>query len=157
MSDERDNSAPAGTADVREDQPLSIQDAASRLSEQLGDEPETPPAPEAPPAEVASEQDPKPDPDDWDSPAADKAEGQSEANEAEGKIDDQPQTEQGRFVGLDAKVRLDDGRVVTVAELRSGSMMQADYTRKTQELAEQRRSVEARLADFERETHEFQS
>lgn len=157
MNDERNNSAPVETADVRDDQPLSIEDAASRLSDTLGDEPEAkdPPATEAEPVEAKSEQDPKPDDDDWDSPVAeDDAEGQSEASEAEGEAKDQP-SEQGRFVGLDAKVRLDDGRVVTVAELRAGSMMQQDYTRKTQELAEQRRSVEARQAEYEQEAQQF--
>lgn len=158
MSDERNNSAPAETADVRDDKPLSVEDAAARMSEHFGDEPEQDaPASEARASEEQESQEPKPDPDDWDAPVEeDEAEDQSEAS-AEGaeKTEDQPQSEQGRFVGNDAKVRLDDGRVVTVAELRSGSMMQADYTRKTQELAEHRRSVEARQAEYEQHFQQF--
>lgn len=157
MTDERDNPAPAGTADVREDQPLSLEDAASRLSGALDDGPE----PEAPAADVQpaqkDEEQPAVDPDDWDAPVTEEMEGTSDAPEgAEAKAEDQP-SEQGRFVGMDAKVRLDDGRVVTVAELRSGHLMHADYTRKTQELAEQRRSHEARQSEYEQQSQALAS
>jgi len=55
---------------------------------------------------------------------------------------EEPQTDLGRFVADNAKVRLDDGSVVSIADLKKGSLLHADYTRKTQEVAEQRRSVE---------------
>lgn len=56
--------------------------------------------------------------------------------------DEEPQSEQGRFVADNAKVRLEDGTVISVADLKKGSLLNADYTRKTQEVAEQRRTVE---------------
>lgn len=40
-------------------------------------------------------------------------------------------------------VKLDDGSEATLEELRQGNLRQADYTRKTQELAEERNRVEA--------------
>jgi PAS domain-containing protein len=144
-----DNPADAGTA--RDDAPLSTAEAATRLAGIMDDDgPEEgakapAPAPEgAPEADKAEPEDR--DPDDWDTPDdQDAAADEEEGTEGEGA--DQP-SEQGRFVGDDAKVKLADGRVVTVAELRSGSMMQSDYTRKTQELAETRRQVEARQAEI---------
>lgn len=42
----------------------------------------------------------------------------------------------------DAVIRLEDGREVTARELAEGSLMQADYTRKTQELADSRKQLE---------------
>lgn len=43
----------------------------------------------------------------------------------------------------DAVVQLADGETVTVKDLVAGQMRQADYTRKTQELGNQRKSLEA--------------
>lgn len=51
----------------------------------------------------------------------------------------------------DARVTLDDGTETTVGELKRNTLFQRDYTRKTQELAEQRRTVEdqkAGLGDY---------
>jgi hypothetical protein len=156
MTDASTTPAPeAGNATVRESGPLSLNEGATRLAGLMGDEPEredspseAAPASEAQPKPEEGEKVPEPDPDDWDAPDQTGEEGASEEQAEAGEAEGQP-SEQGRFVGDDAKVRLADGRTVTVGELRSGSMMQADYTRKTQELAEQRRSVEARQAEFE--------
>lgn len=49
----------------------------------------------------------------------------------------------GRFVSPNEKVRLPDGTTTTIAELSQGHLRQSDYTRKTQELAEQRQAFEA--------------
>ena len=67
----------------------------------------------------------------------------------EGEDDDEAGSEGGRFVGDNAKVRLSDGTVTTIAELKSGSLRNADYTRKTQEVAEQRRALETQSQAFE--------
>lgn len=55
------------------------------------------------------------------------------------------------------KVRLEDGRVVSIAELRKGTLLQADYTRKTQEVAEQRRQAEADRAQYMQQAQQFQA
>lgn len=88
-----------------------------------------------------------------DTEATDEAAPDDEGDSAEDQADteddeEQPQSDMGRFVADNAKVRLEDGRIVSVADLKSGSLMHADYTRKTQEVAEQRRSVETELAAF---------
>jgi hypothetical protein len=49
----------------------------------------------------------------------------------------------GDFATFDAKVQLDDGSVVTVAELARNNLFQRDYTRKTTELAAERETFEA--------------
>lgn len=70
-------------------------------------------------------------------------------DQAEDGEEDEPESEGGRFVGDNAKVRLADGTVTTIAELKSGSLRNADYTRKTQEVAEQRRALETQSEAFE--------
>lgn len=84
--------------------------------------------------------------------ASDENEEAGEEDEGETGEDDQaeeddgdedPESEQGRFVADNAKVRLEDGTIISVADLKKGSLLQADYTRKTQETAELRRSFEA--------------
>jgi len=74
--------------------------------------------------------------------------------------DDKPEDEDysgGRFASDDAVVRLEDGSLTTVAELRRGGLRQADYTRKSTALAEERRTLEAetmRVAALDQEQHE---
>jgi hypothetical protein len=85
--------------------------------------------------------------------ASDENEEAGEEDEGEPGDEDQaedgddeeadPESEQGRFVADNAKVRLEDGTVISVSELKKGSLLHADYTRKTQETAELRRSFEA--------------
>jgi len=70
-------------------------------------------------------------------------EGETGIDDQAEESDEEPESEQGRFVADNAKVRLDDGRVVSISDLKQGSLLMPDYPRKTQELAEQRRSVES--------------
>jgi hypothetical protein len=54
-------------------------------------------------------------------------------------------------------VRLEDGTVTTVAELRRGGLRQADYTRKSTALADERRALQAetmRVVTLDREQQE---
>ena len=48
-----------------------------------------------------------------------------------------------------------DGEETTVEELRNGYLRQKDYTRKTQELAESRKAMQAELAELDRERAEY--
>lgn len=75
----------------------------------------------------------------------DEAEDDAEDPEADGEAKpvNAPDAEKGRFVADSAKVKLEDGRVVSIGELRKSPMFQGDYTRKTQEVAEHRKMVEA--------------
>jgi len=79
-----------------------------------------------------------------DTPAEDAAEESEEEQEAEEEKDDEPKAESPAPV-----ITLDDGTVLTKAEVeenhRSG-LRQADYTRKTQAVAELRKETEAEKA-----------
>lgn len=80
-----------------------------------------------------------------DEEAGEDDEGETgEDDQAEGDDDttEDPESEQGRFVADNAKVKLEDGSVVSISDLKKGSLLHADYTRKTQEVAELRRSFE---------------
>ena len=76
--------------------------------------------------------------------AGEEDEGEpGDEDQAEEVDEEDPESEQGRFVADNAKVRLEDGTVISVSDLKKGSLLNADYTRKTQEVAELRRSFEA--------------
>jgi hypothetical protein len=59
---------------------------------------------------------------------------------------EEPDSEQGRFVADNAKVRLADGTVTSVHELKRGFLREADYTRKTQETSARLKDTETREA-----------
>ena len=63
--------------------------------------------------------------------------------------EDQPDYDKGRFAADAAKVKLDDGSMVTVAELKRGFLREADYTRKRMQESEQAKAVEERYARVE--------
>ena len=56
---------------------------------------------------------------------------------SESEDDDEDEAEaDDELVADDGKVRLDDGSLVSIAELKKGHLRQADYTKKTQALVE---------------------
>ena len=81
---------------------------------------------------------------------AEEAEVEAEEPESEAKAADEEEqteeTEQASATEPEVLVTLDTGEQLTmdaIVELKKSGMMQADYTRKTQELAETRRQLEA--------------
>jgi len=83
---------------------------------------------------------------DGDSPAADEGDdGGDGLGGAEGAEDPDQDADYaaGRFAADDAMVRLEDGSVTTVADLRRSNLRQADYTKKATQLADYRRALEA--------------
>lgn len=56
--------------------------------------------------------------------------------------EDDTQAPKDDFATDVAKIKLDDGSVVTVAELKKGHLRVADYTRKSMEVAQERKAVE---------------
>lgn len=78
-----------------------------------------------------------------DEDESEDADGEESDEDQAEDDDEEPESEGGRFVADNAKIRLSDGTITTVAELKQGSLRNADYTRKTQEVAEQRRAVES--------------
>lgn len=87
------------------------------------------------PDEDTEETEPSEEPDDDEKEA--EGEGETQPEEAEAVV----------YAAPDAKVKLPDGTEVPVSDLIQGSMRQQDYTRKTQELANERKAV---TADVER-------
>jgi len=71
--------------------------------------------------------------------------------EAEGDAEELDDTS---FDLLSATVEV-DGEEITVEELKRGNLRQRDYTRKTQELAEARKQMEAQFEDIERERAQY--
>ncbi len=78
---------------------------------------------------------------------ADDAE-ETDADEETEQADDEepdesePEASQGRFVTHDAKVKLADGTVTTVGQLAKSPLLQSDYTRKSQAMADERKTVD---------------
>lgn len=81
--------------------------------------------------------------DDEIDPALVDEEGDTKDEDEDGS---EPEPAGGRFVSDDAKVKLADGTVTTVAELRKGNLFNAEFTRKSMALAEDRKAVEATKA-----------
>lgn len=110
-------------------------------------------APAAAPAEPAAAE---PAPEAEGAPA-EGAEPEAEGEPAEASADGAEAEDPGEqapppepvLASDDALVELDDGEKVTIEELRKGSLRHADYTRKTQELGEQRRALANERQKFE--------
>lgn len=127
---------PKGTAD---DAALSLDDGADAIENLFGD-------PEADLSEddqAVNEADEESDaegdePEAEDDDEADAEEGDDQQEEQDGPSE----YASGRFAADNAKVTLDDGTVITVADLKRNNLFQRDYTRKTQELAEDRKNFQ---------------
>ena len=78
-------------------------------------------------------------------------EGSEEELEVE---EDAESSEDESFNILGAVVEV-DGEEITVEELKAANLRQRDYTRKTQELAEQRKALEAQYSEIERERAQY--
>lgn len=82
-------------------------------------------------------------------------EGQSSEPEAEALAEPEPKEAAPVYADETAVVRLADGSERTVADLIAGTMQRADYTRKTQDLAERRKALEADAQRIEQVTQTF--
>lgn len=128
-SAEPDVTTPAQSYDEQvEDLSNLLEDPATDLPEDDQDEAAAPVEP------VEEEEDPL--------FADDDAEdvGTEDADETDGS--DEPEIKGGRFAPDSAKVTLDDGTVITVADLKRNNLFQRDYTKKTTELKAQETEVQ---------------
>ena len=114
----------------------SFDQSVEDLSKVLGD-PEKDPAEK--PEDDAETEEPEETSDDADSEDA-------AADDDEEDEDGSEPVKGGRFAPDTAKVTLEDGTVTTVAELKRNNLYQRDYTRKTQEVATERKQVEEERA-----------
>lgn len=120
-----------------DDAPKSEAQLVEDIGNLLDDDPETDPAKEedqakAGPDDDGDEPDIEIDPED--------VEDEVDAEDPDGP----PEIKGGRFAPDSAKVTLEDGTVITVADLKRNNLFQRDYTSKTQALAEERRLVDTR-------------
>lgn len=112
--------SPEGTAD---DSAFSFEQGVENLSNLLDPaEPDLPEQDQDQEAETAEQGD-EPGTDDVEATAEDAEEDDGPEEVAAG----------GKFVSKDAKVRLDDGTVISVGDLARNNLFQRDYTRKTEE------------------------
>jgi hypothetical protein len=117
---------------------LSIEQAASAFVKATSEEaPKAKPTEEAEQGEQADDELQASDEDEGESEGEDDPEGQ-----AADEDDEEPESDHGRFVASNGKVRLPDGTVSTVSDLIAGNMKERDYRQKTMELAPQRRALE---------------
>jgi hypothetical protein len=89
----------------------------------------------------------------------DEYEAQADNSAVEGSesdLDDDEDDDGDQYGTLDLSTTIEvDGEEKTIEELRSGFLRQKDYTRKTQELAENRKAMEAQYQEIERERAEY--
>lgn len=87
-------------------------------------------------------------PDDQDGAEADPdADAQQDDPDADGEDDgSQDAYSGGKFAAHNAKVRLEDGTVITVSELARNNLFQRDYTRKTTELKVEKETFDRQKA-----------
>lgn len=166
MSD-ANTSAPAETAPVRDFNPNDMQALADTLpdsaldfddgdTEDTSDAPHEPAAPRAPrkPAEEPQEAEEGDEP---DTEAEDDGTDADEAPEANGEEDgDEPEKPEPEKKDDPSSVFVEiDGHKVPIDEVRRGFMRQADYTRKTQALADETRQFQTVKQQTEAERGEL--
>ncbi len=139
------NPAPA----AGNDEPLSFDDGVDALIDLVPD-PETDLAEEDQGQEEAAEEVAE-----GDEPKAD-AEEATEEEEGE-KEEGAPGYVSGKFAADTANVRLKDGTVVSVQDLKRGFLSQASFTRGTQENAKEREALAATKAEVEQYARQLQA
>jgi hypothetical protein len=140
------NPAPA----AGNDEPLSFDDGVDALTDVLAD-PET----DLQKEDQAQEDNTEEAEAEGEEP---EAEGAEEASDEEAEeSDDGPGYEQGKFAADTANVRLKDGTVISVQELKRGFLAQASFTRGTQEVAEERKTLASQKAEVEQYARTLQA
>lgn len=126
------------------DAPLSFDDGVDALTDVLAD-PETDLPEEGQVQEEATEE------------AEADAEATEEATEEQPEEEEGgPGYESGKFAADTANVRLKDGSVISVQDLKRGYLSQASFTRGTQENAKEREALASQKAEFEQHARTLQ-
>ena len=115
----------------------------SDIADLLDDDPETDPVKEE--AQATAET----DPDEPEVDVSEDVEDEAEAEDPDGS--QEPEIKGGRFAPDSAKVTLDDGSVITVADLKRNNLFQRDYTKKTTELAAEREQITSRKSEVDQQ------
>ena len=137
MEDETEDLGGANTS-------LSVEQAAAAYAKTItAKEPQGQPAADDDTAE-AEDADLNAEDVDDESLQADEDGNPDDDGQAEDDPEAEPESDQGRFVASNGKVRLPDGTVSTVSDLIQGNLRDRDYRQKTMEAAEVRKTYEAR-------------
>jgi hypothetical protein len=139
-----DNNLPAPTGPV-DDAPKTFDEGVSDISSLLAD-PETDLLKEDEDTANAAPVD-----DEGDDPEIDVSEDVENEDEPEPQDGPQDEIKGGRFAPDSAKVTLDDGTVITVAELKRNNLFQRDYTKKTTEHSEAVKAFEAQRSQVDQQ------
>jgi hypothetical protein len=132
------------------DGPLSFDDGADALIDLMPD-PETDLQKQDQGQEGESEE---PEAEGEEPEAEETEEEPTEEADEEGK--DGPGYESGKFAADTANVRLKDGSVISVQDLKRGYLSQASFTRGTQENAKERETLAAKQAEVEQNARSLQ-
>ena len=135
---------PGESAGPVDDAPKSEAELVSDIADLLDDDPVTDPAPKSEDQAKAAADD------EGDEPEIDvteDVEDEAEAEDPDGSQD--AEIKGGRFAPDSAKVTLDDGTVITVADLKRNNLFQRDYTKKTTELAAEREQITYRKSELD--------
>jgi hypothetical protein len=130
------------TSTTTDDSPLSLGEAVKLFS---APEPEAG-SDEEQPADDEGQREEEPETDELTEEEGDEEEGEVDEEEQvdpedAGEEEEEQDSEQGRFVGYDARVKLADGSFATVAELVESGLRRDDYTRKTQETSAEKQAT----------------
>ena len=122
-----------------DDSALSFEDGADAIADLILDPGETP---DNEAKDGAHEQQAEAEADEPDE--GEGAEDQADTDEQEDQPEDEdgPEVVGGRFAPDTAKIKLPDGRVTTVAALKTGSMLQSDYSRKMHDVGAKRKELD---------------
>lgn len=130
------------------DAPLSFDDGVDALTDLMPD-PETDLKEEDQGQEEAEETEAE-----GEEPEAEETEATEEESEED---KDGPGYESGKFAADTANVRLKDGTVISVQDLKRGYLSQASFTRGTQENAKERETLASQKAEYEQNARALQT
>lgn len=122
--------------------PLSVESGADAISDLILD-PETDLQEDQGEQEATEETEAE-----GEGPEAEDTEGAAEEEQTE-ETKDGPGYESGKFAADTANVRLKDGTVISVQDLKRGYLSQASFTRGTQENARERETLTSQRAEIE--------
>jgi len=139
------NPAPA----AGNDEPLSFDDGVNALTDVLAD-------PETDLQEEDQGQKDEAEEADTEAEEATEEAAEESSDEEAAEENDGPGYEQGKFAADTANVRLKDGTVISVQDLKRGYLAQASFTRGTQELAEERKALATQKTEVEQHARTLQ-
>lgn len=116
------------------------------IADLLDDDPETDPVEGKEDQATAGAADDGEDP---EIDVSEDVEDEAEADDPDGS--QEAEIKGGRFAPDSAKVTLEDGSVITVADLKRNNLFQRDYTKKTTELAAEREQITTRKSEVDQQ------